>query len=88
MKTINENGITTRELTAMTGTSPGTQNTYVRFGWIQAPQLTPYGKGNGRGSRLVWGKHVVKRVEEIQSYKALGHSLEQIDAILKGEKVK
>ena len=75
--------VTTKELTGMSGLSWGTLNAYVHYGWIQPPQITPYGKGNGRGSRLLWKKAVVNQIKQIQSYKALGHSLEQIDAILK-----
>lgn len=80
---MNETDIPIKELTAMTGTSWGTLNTYVRYGWIQAPRITPYGKGNGRGSRLLWDQSVVNQVKQIQTYKKMGNSLEQIDDILK-----
>lgn len=86
----NENSVmndtTTKEIVSMTGLSWGTLNQYVRFGWTQAPEIVPYGKGNGRGSRLLWDKDVVNQVEQIQAYKKLGNSLEQIDDILQGEK--
>lgn len=75
--------VTTKELTGMSGLSWGTLNTYVHYGWIQPPQITPYGKGNGRGSRLLWKKVVGNQIKQIQSYKKTGMSLNEIDKILK-----
>lgn len=80
---MKKDGITTKKLAATTGESPGTLKNYVTRSWLKQPRLEHYGPGNGRGSRLVWDRTVVNQVEQIQSYKALGHSLEQIDAILK-----
>lgn len=84
---MNENVITTKKLTAMSGVSWATLKVYVSRGWLQAPEIQHYGPGHGRGSRLLWDEDVVNQVRQIQNLKKLGNSLEQIDAILQGEKL-
>lgn len=81
---MNETGISTQQITGSSGLSWATLHSYVQWKWIEPPRLEHYGPGNGRGSRLLWDVDVVvNRVKQIQSYKKVGLTLKQIDAILK-----
>lgn len=82
---MNEKRPTTKELTNEAGVTWGTLNGYVKRGVLKPPEIVHYGAKCGRGSRALWPPGSIDRLLEIQRYRKLGLTLNEIGEILKGE---